>query len=252
MNKENILYSVVGLLLGYVLAFTYATHRNLNDSGVSTKNARQEAGLTSGQPEVDPELEAMRERLTQIEAQAREQADNFDLQMEAAELNFELQRYEESIDFLEQALRLRPDDFRVLVGLAGLNEATGRYEMAEHWYREAIKKNPDNLDLRNFLGMTYLRRKPSNVEKAIDEFRVAFAQNPSDELTLQNLTTALAQKAKDEAADKAARKKTLKEADEMLAKLESVNPANPAIEGLRDTLSRTRTSLDGAAGRGRS
>ena len=252
MNKENVLFSVVGLLLGYVLAFTFATHYNLSGKASnSNKSVSREGGMPDGHPEVDPQIEQMREQLQQIELQARQDPNNFELQMQAAELNFNFERYEEAIDFLQIALKLRPDDYRVLASLAGLNEATGRFEMAEHWYKEAIKRKPDDINLRNFLGMAYMRKRPSDVEKALAEFRGALALSPTDELTLQNLTTALTRKARDEEADKSARRKSLQEADETLSKLESVNPDNEAIPSLRSNLSTARSSLETSGGRGR-
>lgn len=251
MNKENVLFSIVGLLLGYVFAFTIATHYNLSGAAADGGSLTRAGSPADGRADTNPEVQRMREQIAQVEGQARQQPNDFDLQMEAAKINFEFGRFEEAMDFLVQALKLRPGDHTVHLGLALVNESTARYEMAEHWYKEAIKARPNDPFLRNYLGMNYLRRRPSDVEKALDEFRRAFELDPTEELTLQNLTTALARKAKDEAADKNVRRKSLEEAEETLAKLETLNPDNEAVPNLRATISTARNSLESSSGKGR-
>ncbi len=251
MTKENVLYSIIGLLLGYVVAFTFVTYVNQREAGRGVIAGRAAGTLPADHPDVvgDPaQDEEMREMARQADARARENADDFDLQMQAAEMHARVGAFEESIDFLTRANQLRPEDYEVIVGLGNLNYEAGRFEAAERWYKEALKKNPDDINVRTDLGLTYFLRKPSDIESAIAEFRRSLERDPRHELTLQNMTVVLTRKASLEEADAATRKKVADEAERTLARLESVNPGNPALPNLRDALRKARASID--AGRG--
>jgi tetratricopeptide (TPR) repeat protein len=248
MNKENLLYSVIGLLLGYVVAFTFVTYVNQREAGAGASGGaaagRGGAGPAAGRPEVSAqEEEEIRERLRQLDAAAREQPENFDLQMQAGQAHGMVGEFEEAIDFLTRARELRPDDYRVTVLLGNQNFEAGRYEVAERWYKEALLKNPDDINVRTDLGLTYFFRTPRDTESAIAEFRRSLERDPRHELTLQNMTAVLASRAALRDADAALRRRSLEEAELMLVRLEALNPSNPSLPQLRDSLNKARESL---------
>jgi len=244
MTKENVLYSIIGLLLGYVVAFTFVTYVNQREAGAGGAAAgRGGAGPVAGRPEVSAQEEEIRERLRQMDAAAREQPENFDLQMQAGQAHGAVGEFEEAIDFLSRARELRPDDYRVTVELGNQNFEAGRYEVAEGWYRQALEKNPDDINVRTDLGLTYFFRTPRDTESAIAEFRRSLERDPRHELTLQNMAAVLASRAALLDADPAVRRKSLDEAEQTLARLEALNPSNPSLPQLRDSLRKARESL---------
>jgi tetratricopeptide (TPR) repeat protein len=258
MTKENVLYSVIGLLLGYVVAFTFVTYVNRREAagGVGAVGAARQADgqLPAGQPELAAQEAEVRERLRQLDAAARERPEEFDLQMQAATAHGMIGEFEEAIDFLTRAKELRPDEYRVLVELGNQNFEAARYEVAERWYREALQKNPDDINVRTDLGLTYFFRTPRDTESAIAEFRRSLERDPRHELTLQNMTAVLANRAGVQEADASTRRKSLEEAEQALARLEAINPSNPALPNLRDTLRKARESIGSppdAAGKAR-
>ena len=256
MTKENVLYSALGLLLGYIVAFTYVTYYNLHgDDGGDVKASARADGrnLPAGHPEVPGGAAAdddMLESIRQADKEARENPEDFDLQVAAAEVHARVGQYEECIDFLTIANKLRPDNYEVIVHLGDFNYEAGRFEVAERWYKEALQRNPDDVTVRTDLGLTYFLRKPSDIESALAEFRRSLERDPMHELTLQNLTAVLARKANLEGTSAAEKKKAFDEAEQTIAKLESVNPSNPALPSLREGLRRASTSLN-TSGRGR-
>ena len=74
-------------------------------------------------------------------------------------------------------------------------------------------------------------RTPPNNDRAIKEFRASLERAPNYEQTLQNLTVALT------------RAGLAKEAEEMLAKLQAINPTNPAISKLRSDIDQLKSEL---------
>ena len=140
------------------------------------------------------------------------------------------------------------------VELGNQNFEAGRYEVAEGWYRQALEKNPDDINVRTDLGLTYFFRTPRDTESAIAEFRRSLERDPRHELTLQNMTAVLASRAALRDADAALRRRSLEEAEQTLARLEAINPSNPALPNLRDTLRKARESIGSrpdAAGKAR-
>ncbi len=248
MSKENILFSVIGVLLGFIVGFMFAntvnrrgeTSRAIAPPGLTTaqpvggangqtppghtglpSNAvAEQNGTMGGQP---PEIQAMIER-------ARANTDDFEAQVQAADLFYRVRRFDEAIAFLQRANTLRPDNYEVIVKLGNVNFDAGRYETAERWYALALTKNTDDVNVRTDLGLTFLAREPSDVDRAVAEFRRSLARDPRHEATLQNLTVALT------------RKGDFDGAQTTLAQLQSVNPNNTSIPNLRTRLEQRRAN----------
>src|SRR5438067_8956180 len=228
MSKENILFSVVGVLLGFIVGFAFAN--TVNQRGiVPTAQAGQQTaslppdhppiggdGVAAGaQPGVDPTV------LRETEKLASDAPDNFDAQVKAGELNYEARRYNEAINFWTRANRLRPEDYDVLVGLGNACFDSEQFEPAEKWYAAALAKKPDVVEVRTDYGLTFMLREPADLDRAITEFKRSLAASPRHEQTLQNLAVAYT------------RKGDAGQAQATVAKLEAVSPNNAALPRLR-------------------
>ena len=233
MKKENILYSIIGILLGFIVGFTFANTTNQRGyvaQGVAAGQQSQPGGLPPNHPPVEnagPSAES-------VEAAAKlaaEQPDNFDAQARAAELLYAAHRYGEAIKLFERANQLRPDDFDALVGLGNSNFDAERFEESGRWYAAALKRQPENVNVRTDLGLTFFFREPRDVERAVREFRASLERDPSHVPTLQNLIVAL-----NAAGDRETARATL-------SKLESVSPQNAAIPRLRAELEKTDATI---------
>ncbi|HEY0100125.1 MAG TPA: tetratricopeptide repeat protein, partial [Pyrinomonadaceae bacterium] len=155
---------------------------------------------------------------------ARENPSDYEAQMNAARASFETNRLDDVLEFLLSANKLQPGNLEPVIALGNVNYDTGNYLAAEKWYTAALAKTPDDINVRTDLGLTFLLRTPPDNERALAEFRRSLAIDPKHEPTLQNMVVALTRK-----GDKM-------EARATLAKLESVNPENPALPQLRSGL----------------
>lgn len=151
MNRENLLFAVIGLLLGFIVGFIFAS--SMSQRMAQTQTAAQ--SLPSDHPPVgaqnagDPA--AQREQvMAQIE-KARKEPTNFDAQIRAAELYYQIQRYDQAIEFLLKANQLKPADYETVAVLGVVNLDAGHYDQAEKWYRVAIKMKSD--DVRVLAGL---------------------------------------------------------------------------------------------------
>ena len=98
-----------------------------------------------GSAQGTPDPQAVRERVVASIQKARNEPQNFDAQIEAADLYYQIGRYNEAIDFLLKANQLRPTDYRTVVILGMVNLDAGHYDTAEKWYRAAMKMKSDDV-----------------------------------------------------------------------------------------------------------
>ncbi len=242
MTKENNLFLIIGALLGFIIGFMFVNAVNQRAAArMSTaSSAMQGAATTSLPPDTginsdgaqtssiavaDPRAAQGMQAAVQAQLQqARSEPNNLDAQIKAGDLFYQIHRYDEAIGFWQQANKLRPDDYQTIVKLGNANYDAEHYSEAERWYTSALQKKPDDVNVRTDLGLSFFLRTPPNVDRAVAEFRRSLEYNPRHEQTLQNLASALA------------RKGDATEAQQMLARLEEVNPNSPALTQIRTRL----------------
>lgn len=229
MNKENILFGVVGLLLGLIIGFV-ATN-NINQTGVSPAAAtsmQSNSNMPAGHPDIGSTTkpkEMTAEGQAAIEA-AKQAPNDAEAQLKAAEVYYTLDRYDEAIVLLKAVNKLKPDDREVMVNLGNANFDGEHWDEAEKWYTAALAKQNDDVNVRTDLGLIFVFRNPPNYDRAIAEFNRSLAIDPNHIQTLQNLTVAYSKKG------------NVAKAKETLAKLETVDPKNASLNRLRDDIAK--------------
>ena len=239
MNRENILFSVVGLLLGYVIAFHLVVYVNQGQAAQNAAAPAAEAAMPADQQATggaDPaEQQRMLAAAEESARAAREKPQDFDAQLRAAEAYFQAGSFEDAIDFMTRANKLRPDDYDTVVKLGNIYSSARRFEDAARWYTAALAKKPDDCDTRSELALTYYMRTPSQPEKAVSELRRALEIDPNHVPSLHNLTLMLLET------------KQYAESETMLARLERADPTYDQLPRLRGELERARSGAPGGA-----
>ncbi len=243
MNRENILFSAVGLLLGYVIAFHLVVYINQGHAVQTAPGAAVPGeGMPADHPSVAAANAAERQRLLtaaeEAARSAREKPEDFEAQMRAAEGFFEAGSFEDAIDFMTRANRLRPDDYNTIVRLGTIYSSAGRFEDASRWYTAALAKRPDDCDARSELALTYFMRQPSQPEKAVAELRRSLEIDPGHVPSLHNLTLMLLET------------KQFAESESVLARLEQADPTYAQLPRLRDEVERARAGANVPAAAG--
>jgi len=244
------LFLIIGVLLGFIVGFMFVNTVNQRAAarmsaaplmatqpdadvlssadGVASDGGGQTSSITVSDPRAAQGMQAAVQAQLQ---QARNAPTDFDAQFKAGELFYQIQRYDDAIQFWQQANKLRPDDHETVVKLGNANYDAGRYQDAERWYTAALAKKPDDTNVRTDLGLSFFLRTPPDVNRAITEFRRSLEHDPRHEQTLQNLAIALTSKG------------DAKEAHEMLARLEAVDPNSPALPQIRANLQKLDAAL---------
>lgn len=161
MSRENILFAIIGLLLGFIVGFMFA-------SSMAQKAALQPAtagALPADHPPVAgaggqsaPNPQAMQAQVQSSLEKARNEPQNFDAQLQAADLYYQIQRYDQALEYLLKANQLKPTDYKTVVLLGMVNLDAGHYDQAEKWYRAAMKMKSDDVMVLAGLAATTLQK----------------------------------------------------------------------------------------------
>ncbi|MEQ1606274.1 MAG: tetratricopeptide repeat protein [Pyrinomonadaceae bacterium] len=233
MNKENIMFGVVGLLAGLLIGFMFAN--SVNQKGVAPASAeiKSNSNIPPGHPDISggaPGTSGGMQPQTQAAIdKAKQSPEDFDAQIKAAEMYYQIERFDEAIAYLQAANKLKPDDREVVVHLGNANFDAGKYEEAEKWYTAALVKKADDVNVRTDLGLTFVFRDTPDYDRAIQEFNKSLATDPNHIQALQNLTVAYTKKG------------DAVKAGSTLAKLETVDPKNAAITKLKEDIQKMGT-----------
>ena len=234
MNKENTLFGIVGLLLGLIIGFMFAN--NVNQKSLVTAPAaavKQNPNMPEGHPDIsgatNPAQAASAPQVQAAVEKAKQEPDNFEAQMKAAEVNYQIEAYDKAIEYLKQANKIKPEDYETIVNLGNAFFDSGNYTEAEKWYASALAKKSEDENVRTDLGLTFIFRDPPDYDRAIKEFEQVLAKNINHPQALQNLTVAYTKKG------------NVAKAKETVEKLESVDPTNVAVAKLREDIKKLET-----------
>jgi tetratricopeptide (TPR) repeat protein len=155
MTRDNLLFAIIGILLGFIGGFLLA-------GNISQREAAVRAGATSAQtgqqnlPPNHPPIggdqttggEGGQQMLASVQTamkQARENPNDFDAQVTAAKLEYQIGRYDQAIEYLLAANKLKPDNAEVLGMLGEANMDAKHFDAAVKWYQAALTRNPKDL-----------------------------------------------------------------------------------------------------------
>lgn len=191
MNKENILFGIIGLLAGAIIGFmatnSYNRSAMMNNSlPAKTPMMGQQQASDSGQAAMPAVKEALEK--------ADKEPDNFDAQVSVAQMFARINNYEKAIPYFEKANKIKPDDFDTLVALGNANFDSRKWEDAQKWYEKALAVKADDVAVRTDLGITFVERPTPDYERAIKEFETALKSKPDNQPTIFNLAIAYLKK----------------------------------------------------------
>jgi len=161
MSRENILFAIIGLLLGFIVGFMFAS--SMSQKAAMPAVAGSAQGLPADHPPVGGQgaaanPQAMQQQVQASLEKARNEPENFDAQLQAADLYYQIQRYDQALEYLLKANQLKPTDYRTVVLLGMVNLDAAHYDQAEKWYRAALKMKSDDVMVLSGLAATTLQK----------------------------------------------------------------------------------------------
>lgn len=246
MNKNNILYAIIGLFAGLLISFiaTNALSPGGGEVAVSRSGESESANNNSATSATDdssaaPSEEEIRGAIAKTDARADDIAlqRNFGLALYQYSQQARETRYLPDIArILKRAHDADPKDHDLTVSLAGVFFDIGQssdpagFVEARKYYLKALEMKPEDASVRVNLGQTYYFAKPSDPQRAIVEYRKALAIDQRHEAALQNLASALITTGNHE------------EAQKRIDELQRLNASNPALSNLRAQLAQSRNA----------
>lgn len=171
MTRDNLLFAIIGILLGFIIGFLFASNMSQRYGAVGP--AAQSGQMPADHPPAGPNAGGqnpggMQAEVTASLEKARNEPKNFEAQVNAAQLYYQIQRYDSAIEFLLKANQLKPDDYQTVAALGVVNLDAGHYDVAENWYRAALlKKSDDVVTLAGLAAATLGKGDAKAAEQAI-------------------------------------------------------------------------------------
>lgn len=230
--KENILFSIAGVVLGFFIGFFIAnmgggqplSSTATNKAARSLDAAQADGQLPPGHPNVAGGAAATSAQAQAAMDAADRNSQDFTAQIRAAAIFYQLESFDKAALYLNRALALKPDDPDALTGMGHTLYDTGDFVGAATYYEKVLALQPKDADLRTDLGNTYARRQPPDYDRAIAEYRKALEVDPKHEQALVRL------------ADAALHEGDKRAAREAFDKLAAAHPSSPALPSLRSKL----------------
>jgi tetratricopeptide (TPR) repeat protein len=143
MQKHNLLFGLIGIVLG--VAIGYFATQSINQNAPTTS---KDSAAATAQPQMPQEILALLKK-------ADDEPNNFEAQMQAAALYQQIGRTEKMLEFLQRAAKLKPSDADVLQALTRALLATGNKTEAQRTLKQLEKaspKHPALAELKKQLG----------------------------------------------------------------------------------------------------
>lgn len=241
---KNILFSITGVVLGFIVGFSIANSLTKPDArnAAATRTSADGSprplapGQTSGElPPGHPDISGAEDGAAGATAAssspqaqaAMDRADrspkDFNAQMEAAQVFYNLSDYSKSALYLDRALAIKPKDYEALVLMGNTKYDDGRFDDAALFYERALAVNPQSPDVRTDLGNTFFKRQ--DYRRALAEYRKSVAASPDHVNSWKNIAIAAL-----ELQDKAT-------AQEAVERLSTLDPQSPELPAIRQKLS---------------
>ena len=167
--KNRIGFTILGVVVGLVCGFKWANYNYREKQNAATREAAsQAAAKVSSQP--NAAAQAM-----DIIKKARENANDFELQRQAAEQFMQIQRPAGALPFLQQANKLKPEDVEVMADLAGVYLFQQQYTEAISWARKGLAKDANHPQSKFYLlySMIESNQNLNEAEKLLNELDAA-------------------------------------------------------------------------------
>ncbi len=198
MKKNAIGYLIFGVLLGFGIGFLWTNSMNrayIKDvEEKAKKEAFEKANPTAANSGADPHGDELDDKIPEVIEISKRNRSDLDLQLKAGKFLYGKQKFDEAKACFDAALKLDAKNHEALVMLGNVNFDTGNFPEASNWYEKALAVKPDDISVRTDLGISYHRRQPPQLDKAIENYRISLKMDGNHLQTLFNLTKALIEK----------------------------------------------------------
>ena len=173
--KTNGSILLIGLLIGLVGGFKLANakHRREQANVINAQAAKAAANLgTAPNAGADPHGSGQpQNQVNEAIERARNNPNDYEAQIEAADQYLQIQRPQIALEFLGQALKLKPADPRAMSAQSTAYLVMGNFEEAAQWARKALALKSDDIGSKLLLALSLIEGKKNlgEAEKLLNE-----------------------------------------------------------------------------------
>jgi tetratricopeptide (TPR) repeat protein len=214
VNKNKYLFALIGILAGFLISYYATKSMNESPAGAAPKTPAGAPSGSQGQQAAMGDVRAIIEK-------AKNNPQDFEAQINAADSFYQIQRFKEAAEYLEKAYQINPAEFTKMTGAVAF---MGRYSLeekkyaeAEKWFQRAIEAAPAEAELHVELADVFLKSEPPAPDKAIASLQQALKIQPKNGHALGHLIEAYLLK------------KDARTAEDTLSQLKSAEPNNNRI-----------------------
>ena len=189
MTRDNLLFAIIGILLGFIAGFLLAGNISQREAAqrATPLSAQASQNLPPNHPPVAGDQqpgsgEGGQQMLASVQTamkQARENPNDFDAQVTAAKLEYQIQRFDQAIEYLLAANKLKPDNTEVLAMLGEANMDAQHFDAAIKWYKAALAKNPK--DITSLDGYCFVLLQSGDAKNAEDALNKLEKADPTNQ-----------------------------------------------------------------------
>jgi tetratricopeptide (TPR) repeat protein len=187
LNRDNFLFAVIGILLGFIVGFMLHGVMSERDAERAAASTTRQQPLPPDHPPIGADgatdgsgagSQQSMEQVQQTIGRARSNPKDFEAQIMAANLEYQIGQYDEAIKFLLTANQIKPDDYNTVANLGMVNMDGGHLDAAEKWYRAALAKRPGDVAVLDGLCNVLLTAgKKQQAEEMINKLAKADPAN---------------------------------------------------------------------------
>jgi tetratricopeptide (TPR) repeat protein len=186
MTRDNLLFGIIGVLLGFIGGFLLAGNITQREAAMRANPQSAQSGqLPANHPPIGGDQgttgEGGQQMLASVQTamkQARENPNDFDAQVTAARLEYQIGRYDQAIEYLLAANKIKPEDADVLGFLGEANMDAKHWDAAVKWYKAALLKRPSDLASMDGYAFVLLQTGDAKAaEEAINKLAKADPNN---------------------------------------------------------------------------
>ena len=187
MTRDNLLFAIIGILIGFIAGFLLAGNITQREAAqrAAPMSAQGSQNLPPNHPPVGGDQqtgEGGQQMLASVQTamkQARENPNDFDAQITAAKLEYQIQRFDQAIEYLLAANKLKPDNTEVLAMLGEANMDAQHFDAAIKWYKAALQKNPK--DITSLDGYCFVLLQSGDTKNAEDALNKLEKADPTNQ-----------------------------------------------------------------------
>ena len=146
MNRDNVLFTVIGLLTGFIAG--YVMHEVMIERQPPRRIAGQAGQVAAAPaPGANPAAPAMAE-VGQLRQRLAENPRDAEALRRLGNLFYDIQEWEQAAELYERYLEVRPDDLNVMTDLGACYRSAGNTEAALEQFRRASSLDPEHWQSR--------------------------------------------------------------------------------------------------------